>query len=203
MILFLMGSIRRSQPRWGASKPFLFYGLQIETIMDNKLKKFSLGFNEHQIAEFVSNYKKLEKNVTNLLTKPPLAVEAPIIAIDKGVTGAFFSLVLDTIAERICSVLQVPLQLKVNVSQRSHAVTARNFGVLVGVDAGITHVMKKLKGKEDIQSRFVSGFGAGVAFSVVRGDPPKFLFACGVICALFEAGLFKAKEKYKSSRQLA
>lgn len=83
--------------------------------MDNKMKKFSLGFNEHQIAEFVSNYKKLETNVTKFLTKPPLAVEAPIIAIDKGVSGAFFSLVFDVIAERICSVLEAPLQLKVNL----------------------------------------------------------------------------------------
>lgn len=39
--------------------------------------------------------------------------------------------------------------------------------------------------------RLVAGFGAGIAYSAVRHDPPDFLIASGVIFALLEAGLFK------------
>ncbi|KAK1428643.1 hypothetical protein QVD17_17482 [Tagetes erecta] len=159
--------------------------------MDNKLKKCSLAFTEHQIAGFMSNYKNLETNVTNLFAKPPLAVEATIIAINNGVEGALFRLLLSKIGCKLCSVLQLTPALKLNVTPRSQIITARNFGVLAGVEAGISHVMKKLQGKEDLQTRLVVGFGAGLAYSVARRDPPELLVVTGVICALFEAGLFK------------
>lgn len=33
-------------------------------------------------------------------------------------------------------------------------VQARNFAVMTGVNAGITSVLKRIRGKEDVQSRF-------------------------------------------------
>ncbi|KAL8202083.1 hypothetical protein R6Q57_011230, partial [Mikania cordata] len=53
-----------------------------------------------------------------------------------------------------------------------------NFAVMTGVNAGISCVMKRLRGKEDVETSMVAAFRSGVMFSLVidmefrRSSPP-------------------------------
>lgn len=45
-------------------------------------------------------------------------------------------------------------------------IQARNFAVMTGTNAGIACIMKRLRGKEDVQSSMVAAFGSGAMFSL-------------------------------------
>ncbi|GKE00445.1 chloroplastic import inner membrane translocase subunit HP30-2-like protein, partial [Tanacetum coccineum] len=67
----------------------------------------------------------------------------------------------------------------------------RNWAVMGGVNAAISCVLKNIKGKEDVSTSMVAGFGYGVALSLVTGMRGPRVMSVGVICALISGGLFK------------
>ncbi|KAG2701276.1 hypothetical protein I3760_06G037000 [Carya illinoinensis] len=77
---------------------------------------------------------------------------------------------------------------------------ARNFAVITGVNAGISCLMKRLRGKEDVQSSMVAAFGSGAMFSLVSGmgapNQPANAITSGLFFALVQGGLFKIGEKF-------
>ncbi|KAI3704814.1 hypothetical protein L1987_75043 [Smallanthus sonchifolius] len=77
-------------------------------------------------------------------------------------------------------------------------IQARNFAVWSGVDAGLYCVMKGLRGKDDVQSSMVAGFGSGAAFSLVSGM--RGPVSTGVIFALVYGGIWKLQEKFSKPR---
>ncbi|KAK0588785.1 hypothetical protein LWI29_005480 [Acer saccharum] len=48
-------------------------------------------------------------------------------------------------------------------------IQACNFAVMTGVNASLSCVMKRVRGKEDVQSSMVATFGYGALFSLVSG----------------------------------
>ncbi|KAJ0458497.1 putative sterile alpha motif domain, mitochondrial import inner membrane translocase subunit TIM22 [Helianthus annuus] len=70
---------------------------------------------------------------------------------------------------------------------------ARNYAVISGVNAGISSVLKRLRGKEDVQTSMVAAFGSGVMFSLVSGSGNSHanVITTGVFFALCEGVLFK------------
>ncbi|XP_021737981.1 uncharacterized protein LOC110704500 isoform X1 [Chenopodium quinoa] len=48
-------------------------------------------------------------------------------------------------------------------------VQARNFAVMTGVNVGISTVLRRIKGKEDVWSSMAAAFGSGAMFSLVSG----------------------------------
>ncbi|CAH1430154.1 unnamed protein product [Lactuca virosa] len=68
-----------------------------------------------------------------------------------------------------------------------------------GVNAGISCVLRRLRGKEDVQSSMAAGFGSGVMFSLVSGmggpNQASNAIASGVFFALVQGGVFKVREK--------
>ncbi|XP_076957263.1 chloroplastic import inner membrane translocase subunit HP30-2-like [Bidens hawaiensis] len=140
-------------------------------------------FPAKQVAEMMDNFK-------NWITKQPLAVEATVVTVCNGVYGAGFSYVFDTIALQICSAFPlVPTPFKAALESR--VMNARDFGLLLGVDGGIRCVMKNIRGKEDIQTRIVAGFGGGAMVAMVHCKRPEFIISSGVLFALLEAAMFK------------
>uniref|UniRef100_A0A6N2LL10 SAM domain-containing protein n=1 Tax=Salix viminalis TaxID=40686 RepID=A0A6N2LL10_SALVM len=77
-------------------------------------------------------------------------------------------------------------------------IQARNFAVMTGTNAGIACVMKRLRGKEDVQSSMVAAFGSGAMFSLVSGMGYNATNAItsGLFFALVQGGLFKLGEKF-------
>ncbi|GJU58901.1 chloroplastic import inner membrane translocase subunit HP30-2 [Tanacetum coccineum] len=67
-----------------------------------------------------------------------------------------------------------------------------NYAVMLGVNKGISCVLRNIKGKEDVGTSMVAGFGYGVALSLVTGMRGPKVMSVGVIFALFNGGLFKA-----------
>ncbi|KAK9151850.1 hypothetical protein Syun_010159 [Stephania yunnanensis] len=72
---------------------------------------------------------------------------------------------------------------------------ARNFAVMTGVNAGISCVMKRIRGKEDVQTSMVAAFGSGAMFSLVSGmggpNQAANAVTSGLFFALVQGGLFK------------
>lgn len=79
-------------------------------------------------------------------------------------------------------------------------IQARNFAVMTGVNAGISCVMRRIRGKEDVQSSMVAAFGSGAMFSLVSGmggpNQAANVVTSGLFFALVQGGLFKFGEKF-------
>ncbi|KAI7734206.1 hypothetical protein M8C21_003407 [Ambrosia artemisiifolia] len=56
----------------------------------------------------------------------------------------------------------------------------------------ISYVVKNIRGKEDLETSIVAGFGYGVALSLANGMRGPGVLTVGAICALFNGGMFKA-----------
>ncbi|XP_039056693.1 chloroplastic import inner membrane translocase subunit HP30-2-like [Hibiscus syriacus] len=72
---------------------------------------------------------------------------------------------------------------------------------MTGVNAGISCVMKRLRGKEDVQSSTVASFGSGAMFSLASGmGGPKSDCKCSYIWSFFfalvQGGLFQLGQKF-------
>ncbi|KAL6500997.1 hypothetical protein OROHE_025194 [Orobanche hederae] len=79
-------------------------------------------------------------------------------------------------------------------------VQARNFAVMAGANAGISCVMRRLRGKEDVQSSMVSAFGSGAMFALVSGvgvpNPVANALTTGLFFAFIQGGIFKLGQKF-------
>ncbi|KAK9057543.1 hypothetical protein SSX86_022379 [Deinandra increscens subsp. villosa] len=147
---------------------------------------------KNRVTVIETKWKELERNLNNWLDKPPVVVEAAIAAVDKGVTGAFICLVLDTLAGRFCSAFPFLPPLKAVPVKR--LIDPLYMGVLIGSDAGIRCFMKKTQGKKAVKSRkcrMAAGFGAGILSSIVARDPPAKVVLNGVGFALARAAVSK------------
>ncbi|KAF2534831.1 hypothetical protein F2Q70_00032395 [Brassica cretica] len=78
-------------------------------------------------------------------------------------------------------------------------VQARNFAAITGVNAGIACVMKRIRGKEDLESAVVAAFGSGVAYSLVsaglQGQPMNAITTAAGF-SLFQGIFFKLGERF-------
>uniref|UniRef100_A0ACD5Z403 Uncharacterized protein n=2 Tax=Avena sativa TaxID=4498 RepID=A0ACD5Z403_AVESA len=83
-------------------------------------------------------------------------------------------------------------------------VQARNFAVMTGANAGISCVMRRIRGAEDIQGSMAAAFGSGALFSLVSGmgtpNPVASAITSGVAFAVFQGGFFMIGQKF-SKRQ--
>ncbi|CAN0922817.1 Chloroplastic import inner membrane translocase subunit HP30-2 [Linum grandiflorum] len=82
-------------------------------------------------------------------------------------------------------------------------VQARNFAVMAGANAGIACLMKRLRGKEDVQSSMVAAFGSGVLFTLVSGtggignpNPAVNALSSGVFFAAMQGGIYQIGQKF-------
>nr|ACG46863.1 SAM domain family protein [Zea mays] len=79
-------------------------------------------------------------------------------------------------------------------------VQARNFAVMTGANAGISCVMRRIRGKEDIQGSMAAAFGSGALFSIVSGmgtpNPVANAVTTGVAFAVFQGGFFMIGQKF-------
>ncbi|MBA0831128.1 hypothetical protein Goarm_015613 [Gossypium armourianum] len=66
---------------------------------------------------------------------------------------------------------------------------------MTGVNAGISCVMKRLRGKEDVQSSMAAAFGSGAMFSLVSGmggpNQAANAVTSGLFFSLVQGGLFQ------------
>ncbi|KAI4340964.1 hypothetical protein MLD38_025749 [Melastoma candidum] len=163
------------------------------------------------IEQLQSKFKEVEVGFKDWLSKQSLPVEAAVVTATSAFQGAAIGGIMGTLTNDISSTLTPPPQANLNPQAMASLkqaqalsggplVQARNFAVMTGVNAGISCVMKRLRGKEDVESSMVAAFGSGAMFSLVSGfgGPNQVANAVssGLFFALVQGGIFKLGQKF-------
>ncbi|KAH8492332.1 hypothetical protein H0E87_021771 [Populus deltoides] len=167
--------------------------------------------NQDPIKFVQFKFKELEDGFKSWLSKQSLPVEAAVVTATGGVQGAAIGAIMGTLTPDISSSMPTPPpqaslnpQAMASLKQAQALaggplIQARNFAVMTGTNAGIACIMKRLRGKEDVQSSMVAAFGSGAMFSLVSGMGGPNLatnaITSGLFFALVQGGLFKLGEK--------
>lgn len=165
------------------------------------------------IEQFQAKYKEFQDGFKGWLAKQSLPVEAAVVTATSSAQGALLGALLGTFSSDLSKSLPAPppgANFDPNVSnafQQAQALSggplfqARNFAVMTGVNAGISCVMKRLRGKEDVQSSMVAAFGSGVMFSLVSGvsggqNPVAGALQNGLFFAFVQGAIFKFGQNF-------
>ncbi|KAI4306997.1 hypothetical protein L6164_030231 [Bauhinia variegata] len=167
---------------------------------------------QNPIEQLQAHYKELETRFKAWLAKQSLPVEAAVVTATSAAQGAAIGGFMGTLTSDISSSLPNPPPQASLDPQATAAfkqaqalsggplVQARNFAVMTGVNAGISCVMKRLRGKEDVQSSMAAAFGSGVMFSLVSGmggpNQAANAVTSGLFFALVQGGLFQFGQKF-------
>ncbi|KAF9619563.1 hypothetical protein IFM89_007390 [Coptis chinensis] len=159
------------------------------------------------IVQLQTKFKVLESGFRAWLAKQSLPVEAAVVTATSAVQGAAIGGFMGTLTSDVTSAFPTPSpeaalnpQAMASLQQAQALsggpmVQARNFAVMTGVNAGISCVMKRIRGKEDVQSSMVAAFGSGAMFSLVSGmggpNQAANVLTSGLFFALVQGGLFK------------
>ncbi|KAL6499073.1 hypothetical protein OROHE_026374 [Orobanche hederae] len=164
---------------------------------------------QNPIAVVQAKFKEAETRFKGWVAKQSFPVEAAVVT-GKGVAqgaaiGAFFWTLFGECASLVVT---RPLTFKrdsMALLNRPEALSGgplvqiRNYAVLDGVDACVTHVMSRVRGKEDVQTRMTAAFSSGAMFTLVSGMGVQNAVAVGLSFALIQGGTFQLCSK--SSQQ--
>ncbi|KAK6262603.1 hypothetical protein QUC31_008419 [Theobroma cacao] len=165
---------------------------------------------QNPLEQLQAKFKEVENGFRTWLAKQSMPVEAAVVTGTSAAQGAAIGAFMGTLTNDISSSLPTP-QSSLNPQamaslQQAQAlsggplVQARNFAVMTGVNAGISCVMRRLRGKEDVQSSMVAAFGSGAMFSLVSGiggpNQAANAVSSGLFFALVQGGLFQLGKKF-------
>lgn len=167
---------------------------------------------QNPIEHIQARFKELEVGFRGWLAKQSLPVEAAVVTATGAAQGAAIGGFMGTLTNDLSSSLPTPPpqtnpQAMASFKQAQALsggpfVQARNFAVMTGVNAGISCVMKRLRGKEDVQSSMAAAFGSGAMFSLVSGmggpNQAGNAVTSGLFFALVQGGLFKLGQKFSA-----
>ncbi|KAK3404140.1 hypothetical protein EUGRSUZ_K00480 [Eucalyptus grandis] len=163
------------------------------------------------IEQLQSRFKEIEAGFKDWLSKQSLPVEAAVVTATGATQGAAIGAIMGTLTNDVSASLGPPPGANLNPQAMASLkqaqalsggplIQARNFAVMTGVNAGISCVMKRLRGKEDVQSSMVAAFGSGAMFSLVSGmggpNQAANAVTSGFFFALVQGGLFKLGQKF-------
>ncbi|KAF3432704.1 hypothetical protein FNV43_RR23806 [Rhamnella rubrinervis] len=168
---------------------------------------------QNPIEQLQARFKELENGFRAWLAKQSLPVEAAVVTATSAAQGAAIGAFMGTLTNDVSSSLPntPPPQASLNPQAMASfkqaqalaggpLVQARNFAVMTGVNAGISCVMRRVRGKEDVQSSMVAAFGSGAMFSLVSGmggpNQAANALTSGLFFALVQGGLFKFGQKF-------
>ncbi|KAK6794740.1 hypothetical protein RDI58_008193 [Solanum bulbocastanum] len=168
--------------------------------------------NQNPIAQLQNKFKELEIGFKGWLSKQSIPVEAAVVTATSGLQGAAIGGFMGTLTQDVSSSMPTP-PAGANLNPQAMAsfqqaqalaggplVQARNFAVMTGVNAGISCVLKRIRGKEDVQSSMAAAFGSGALFSLVSGmggpNPVPNALTSGIFFALVQGGLFELGRKF-------
>lgn len=172
---------------------------------------------QNALVQIQNKYVELETGFKSWLSKQPIYLEAAVATVGGAAQGALLGALMGTLTQDMSSSLPLPppqagLDPKAMASFRQAQalsggpfVQARNFAVMTGVNIGISTVLKRLKGKEDVQSSMIAAFGSGAMFSLVSGmgGPNQIgnMVTSGLFFALAQGGMYKLGEKFSKPRE--
>ncbi|KAJ4900502.1 Mitochondrial import inner membrane translocase subunit Tim17/Tim22/Tim23 family protein [Raphanus sativus] len=163
-----------------------------------------MSLQENPIQQLQVKFKEAETGFKAWLSKQKLPVEAAVVTAMGGVQGAFIGGLMGTLSPEMPPQTGVDPQAMASLQQTQALVggplvQARNFAAITGVNAGIACVMKRIRGKEDLESAVVAAFGSGVAYSLVsaglQGQPMNAITTAAGF-SLFQGIFFKLGERF-------
>ncbi|KAJ4890290.1 Mitochondrial import inner membrane translocase subunit Tim17/Tim22/Tim23 family protein [Raphanus sativus] len=158
---------------------------------------------QNPIQQIQVKFKEVEVGVKTWLSKQSIPVEAAVVATMSGVQGAFIGGLMGTLSPEMPQTSNDP-QAMASMKQAQALVggpwvQARNFAAITGVNAGIACVMKRVRGKEDLESAVVAALGSGFAYSLVsqglQGQPVNAITTAAGF-AVFQGIFFKLGERF-------
>lgn len=180
-------------------------------------KQGVLVVDQNPVTHLQTKYKEFETLFKTWLAKQSLPVEAAVVTATGALQGAAIGGFMGTLTNDVSSAFTPPTPPGASLNPQARAslqqaqalsggplIQARNFAVMTGVNAGISCVMRRLRGKEDVQTSMVAAFGSGVMFSLVSGmggpNQAANVISSGVFFALMQGGLYKVGEKFSQPR---
>ncbi|KAG8484235.1 hypothetical protein CXB51_022752 [Gossypium anomalum] len=120
---------------------------------------------QNPLEQLQAKFKEVENGFRAWLDKQSMPVEAAAVTATGAVQGAAIGALMGTLTKDVSSSFPTPPQASLNHQAMASLkqaqalsggpwVQARNFAVMTGVNAGLACVMKRLRGKEDVQSRW-------------------------------------------------
>ncbi|XP_008811009.2 chloroplastic import inner membrane translocase subunit HP30-2-like [Phoenix dactylifera] len=171
------------------------------------------GSPPNPIAQVQARFKELEGGFRAWLARQSMPVEAAVVTATSAAQGAAIGGLMGTLTSDLTSAFPAPPPQAAGLSPQAMSslkqaqafaggplVQARNFAVMTGVNAGISCVMKRIRGVEDVQSSMVAAFGSGALFSLVSGmggpNQAANAVTSGLFFAVVQGGLFKLGQKF-------
>ncbi|KAH1125798.1 hypothetical protein GLYMA_06G139200v4 [Glycine max] len=167
---------------------------------------------QNPIEQIQARFKDLETGFRLWLSKQSLPVEAAVVTTTSAAQGAAIGAFMGTLTADASSTFPTPPpnaslnpQAMASLKQAQALaggplIQARNFAVMTGVNAGISCVLKRIRGKEDVQSSMAAAFGSGALFSLVSGmggpNQATNALTSGLFFALVQGGLFQIGQKF-------
>nr|XP_043609590.1 chloroplastic import inner membrane translocase subunit HP30-2-like [Erigeron canadensis] len=167
--------------------------------------------NENPLKELDKKCKEYKIFLDQWVVKQSLPVEASIATVAGAVRGAALGISLTSVVDHVLPAFNLPPRpatSKTNIPgcppslvpyqpiiSGSTLAQARNFAVLTSVNAGISCVLRRLRGKKDFETCMMAGFGSGVMSSLVSGMSGPSVIPVGIFFALLSGGAFKVKER--------
>ncbi|KAF6170982.1 hypothetical protein GIB67_014799 [Kingdonia uniflora] len=129
------------------------------------------------IAQLQVGLKDLENKYRNWVTKQSLPVEAALATFTTAIQGSAIGGLMGTLTPpdiassfSTATDAQTMNSLKhVQAFSGGPLIQVQNIAVMTGVNAGISCVMKRFRGKYDIQTSVVATFGFGALYSLISG----------------------------------
>ncbi|KDP24771.1 hypothetical protein JCGZ_25171 [Jatropha curcas] len=174
--------------------------------------------NQNPLKQLELKYKEFETGFKSWLSKQSLPVEAAVVTATSAIQGAAIGGFMGTLTNDVSSSFPTPPQANLDPQAMASLkqaqalsggplVQARNFAVMTGVNAGISCIMKRVRGKEDVQSSMVAAFGSGAMFSLVSGmggpNQAANAVSSGLFFALVQGGLYQLGQKFSQQPQAA
>ncbi|PNY09725.1 SAM domain family protein [Trifolium pratense] len=186
---------------------------------------------QNPIEQIQARYNHFNDAFKVWLAKQTIAVETAVVTTASAAQGAAIGAFMSTLSPDKPSAFPIPPP-NANLNPQAMAslkqaqalsggplIQARNFAVMTGVNAGISCVLRRLRGKEDVQSRvwldrtlnskmvsvpppnplgvsMAAAFGSGVMFSLVSGMGGANAVTSGVFFAVVQGGLFQVGQKF-------
>ncbi|CAJ2641782.1 chloroplastic import inner membrane translocase subunit HP30-2 [Trifolium pratense] len=163
---------------------------------------------QNPIEQIQARYNHFNDAFKVWLAKQTIAVETAVVTTASAAQGAAIGAFMSTLSPDKPSAFPIPPP-NANLNPQAMAslkqaqalsggplIQARNFAVMTGVNAGISCVLRRLRGKEDVQSSMAAAFGSGVMFSLVSGMGGANAVTSGVFFAVVQGGLFQVGQKF-------
>ncbi|KAI3838262.1 hypothetical protein MKW92_019733 [Papaver armeniacum] len=167
--------------------PSLYYSFFIYKILcciDKKKTKFK---------EFGNGYR-------NWVSKQSFPVEATVVTTSGAIHGAAFGGLVG-VAAQVAGHVFPEHSPAIKAFCSAPMSEARIMAAMEGARASVTCIMKRIKGKEDVQTRMAAGFGAGVTLGMIRPRDSYGAVYAVMLARLLEVFLSARSKHFSAARE--